>query len=258
MKSLIALSENKKIAIDLNCDLGEGIGNESRIMPFISSANIACGYHAGDMDSMKSCVDLAIQHGVAIGAHPSFYDRENFGRTELPATAPEVYDLVTRQVQSLATIACEAGTKLHHVKPHGALYNMAARTRSLAAVIALAVKDVDQNLIIYGSRALVSEARMIGMKAANEVFADRKYNADGSLVSRKIPGSLLSPIEKAIDQALQMINTGTVESITGVQIPLEVDTVCVHGDGPRAEELVKLLHDELDKLGISIRPPEFS
>ncbi|MBL7750254.1 MAG: LamB/YcsF family protein [Chitinophagaceae bacterium] len=246
-------NESASLTIDLNCDLGEGIGNDALIMPYISSANIACGYHAGDDTTMKSTIELALRHGVALGAHPSYLDRENFGRTDLLLSPPEVYDIVTDQVNKLTTIAQTFGTKLHHVKPHGALYNKAATTRSLAAIIALAVKDVDDELMIYGSRALVSEARKIGMRAAHEVFADRAYNADGSLVSRKTPGHFIEDNQKAVDQVIRMVTTGKVMTISGEEIDIIADTVCIHGDGPHAPELAKAIRMSLvaHKINIS-------
>ncbi|MDX1954202.1 MAG: 5-oxoprolinase subunit PxpA [Chitinophagaceae bacterium] len=248
-------NESASLTIDLNCDLGEGIGNDALIMPHISSANIACGYHAGDDTTMKATVELALQHEVALGAHPSYMDRENFGRTDLLLSPPEIYDLVTAQVFKLAGIAKTFGTKLHHVKPHGALYNKAATTRSLAAIIALAVKDVDDELFIYGSRALVSEARKIGMRTAHEVFADRAYNTDGSLVSRKVPGYFIDDNKKAVNQVIKMVTTGKVQTISGEEIDIIADTVCIHGDGPHAPELAKAIRKKLAAQKINISKP---
>lgn len=242
------------LTIDLNCDLGEGIGNDAQIMPFISSANIACGYHAGDEDTMKATIELAMKYGVSIGAHPSYLDRANFGRTEFQLSPPEVYDLVTEQVGKLASIATALGTSLHHVKPHGALYNKAAGTPGLAAIIALATKDVSDKLVMYGSRALVTEARKIGLKAANEAFADRRYNADGSLVSRKLPGAVIEDEEMAAEQVMMMIQTGKVKAINDEMIDITVETVCVHGDGTNAHLLAKLIRQNLDARQIKVSP----
>ncbi len=255
MSRSIQTNETSLLTIDLNCDLGEGIGNDALIMPHISSANIACGYHAGDADTMKSTVELAIKYGVAIGAHPSYLDRANFGRTDFQLSPPEVYDLVTDQVNKLATITRSFGATLHHVKPHGALYNKAASTPGLAAVIALAAKDVSDGLVIYGSRALVTEAKKIGMKAAHEGFADRRYNADGSLVSRKAPGALIDEEEQAIQQVLMMIKEGKVKAINEELLDIKVDTVCIHGDAPGAVRLAEAIRQSLKTNRVKVSPP---
>lgn len=230
--------------IDINCDLGEGMMSDEAIMPFINSASIACGYHAGDEDSMKRTVELALKHNVLIGAHPSFMDRENFGRTDIRLPLAEVYDLVSKQIQLLSEIAISFGATLHHVKPHGALYNMAARARPLAAVIALAVKDADEKLKLYGLSGshLISEAKKIGLKPSSEVFADRTYQDNGFLTSRLKQGALISDIDKALQQVLQMIKEGTVTTISGKIIPIVAETICVHGDNEHALEFAKAIN----------------
>ena len=233
------------------------MGNDALIMPHITSANIACGYHAGDPATMKATVELALQHGVSIGAHPSYPDRDNFGRTDMVLSPPEVYDLVTEQIEALDRIAREAGGHLHHVKPHGALYNKAASTRGLAAIIALAVKDVDANLVIYGSRALVSEARKIGLRAAYEAFADRRYNVDGSLVSRKTPGSFIEDVHQSTEQVLMMVEHKKVQTLQGEAIDMAPDTICIHGDGPQAPQLAQQLRETLLSRQIQIAAPRF-
>jgi UPF0271 protein len=235
---------------EVNCDMGEGFGNDEAIMPFISSANIACGYHAGDEDIMKHTVDLAIKHKVFIGAHPSFLDRENFGRTEMHLPLNQVYDLVTKQIHLLNEITKTAGVSLHHVKPHGALYNMAARTKPLAAVIALAVKDVDEKLKLYGlsDSHLIQEAQKIGIKTASEVFADRSYQEDGKLTPRSRPYALIEQADKMIQQVLQMIKEGTVTTMSGKIIPVIAETICIHGDGEHAVEFAKVIHDAIQKM----------
>lgn len=229
---------------DINCDMGEGIGNDEAIMPNISSANIACGYHAGDKDTMKRTVDLAMKFNVAIGAHPSFLDRENFGRTDIRLPLQEVYDLVTKQICLLDDIVKSAGGILHHVKPHGALYNMAARAKPLAAVIALAVKDSNEKLILYGLSGshLIKEAKKIGLKTANEVFADRTYQDDGRLTPRCKDDALIKETDKAVQQVLQMIKEGSVTSCNGKAFPIIAETICIHGDGEHAVEFAKALH----------------
>lgn len=235
--------------IDINCDLGEGMNNDEAIMPFINSANIACGYHAGDEDTMKRTVELAMKHNVFIGAHPSFLDRENFGRTDIRLSLSEVYDLVSNQIHILNDITKSFGTMLHHVKPHGALYNMAARARPLAAVIALAVKDADEKLKLYGLSGshLINEAKKIGLKSASEVFADRTYQDNGFLTSRIKPGAIVTDIADAVKRVQQMIKEGTVTTISGKIIPIVAETVCIHGDNEHAVEFVKAIHSAVNE-----------
>jgi UPF0271 protein len=235
--------------VDINCDLGEGIGNDQAIMPFISSANIACGYHAGDKDTMKRTVDLALKYHVSIGAHPSYYDRENFGRTDTRLPLSEVYDLVTKQIYVLKEITKSSGASLHHVKPHGALYNMAARLKPLSAVIALAIKDVDERLKLYGLSGshLITEAKKIGLKAVNEVFADRTYGDDGRLTPRAKPEAFITETDQVVQQVLQMVTQGTVTTASGKLIPVVAETICIHGDGEHAVEFAKAIHQLINK-----------
>jgi UPF0271 protein len=234
---------------DINCDMGEGISNDEAIMPFISSANIACGYHAGDEDTMKRTVELAMKHNIFIGAHPSYLDRENFGRTDIRIPLDEVYDLVTKQIHLLLEITKAAGTTLQHVKPHGALYNMAARAKPLAAVIALAVKDVDEQLKLYGLSGshLINEAKKIGVKSVSEVFADRTYQDDGRLTPRSRPDALLNDANKVVQQVMQMIKEGTVTTVSGKIIPIAAETICIHGDGEHAVEFAQAIHEAIKK-----------
>ncbi|MBI5858155.1 MAG: LamB/YcsF family protein [Sphingobacteriales bacterium] len=230
--------------IDFNCDMGEGIGNDDLIMPYISSANIACGYHAGDEDTMKKTVELAMKSNVFIGVHPSFSDRENFGRTDIRLPLQEVYDLLTKQINLLDDIVKSFGSTLHHVKPHGALYNMAARAKPIAAVIALAIKDVNEQLVLYGLSGshLITEAKKIGLKTASEVFADRTYQDDGRLTPRSKNNALINDTDKAVEQVLQMIEKGTVISVNGISVPIVAETICIHGDGEHAVEFAKAIH----------------
>jgi 5-oxoprolinase (ATP-hydrolysing) subunit A len=241
--------------IDINCDMGEGIGNDELIMLFISSANIACGFHAGDGNTMKETVSLCIKHNVSIGAHPSFADRENFGRSELKLTPGEMYDLVVRQIKLLEEIVKAAGSELKHVKPHGALYNMAAKNSQLAAVISLAVKDVDPKLILFGlsGSQLIKQGKNIGLKTASEVFADRTYLDSGNLTPRHLPGALIEDADKSLAQVLQMVNEGTVTTLSGKKIPMVADTVCIHGDGVHAVAFAKAIFQSLKENNIEIK-----
>lgn len=240
--------------IDINCDMGEGIGNDELIMPFISSANIACGYHAGDENTMKQTVELCSKHKVAIGAHPSFFDRENFGRTDFHLPLEEIYDLVTKQIHLLDKTVIKFGANLHHIKPHGALYNMAARDEKIAATIALAIKDINKELIVYGLAGshLITEGKKIGLRTSNEVFADRTYQDDGSLTPRSKSNALIEDTKEMIQQVLQMINQKTASSITRKIIPIKADTICIHGDGKHAVEFAKKINEALKENNIVI------
>jgi UPF0271 protein len=229
--------------VDLNCDMGEGTGRDDSIMPYITSANIACGYHAGDEETMLQTILLAKKYNVLIGAHPSFYDRKNFGRTEITATPGEVYDLVLKQVQLLQKIADENGTRLHHVKPHGALYNMAAKNKELARAISEAVKYCGKDLVMYGlsNSYLISEAKSAGLTTASEVFADRTYQDDGSLTPRTFPDALIKNTDDAINQVMMMVKEGKVKTVSGKIIPIAAETICIHGDGEHAAEFAKAI-----------------
>lgn len=235
--------------IDINCDLGEGIGNEEAIMPFISSANIACGYHAGDEKIIWTTVELCIKNKVAIGAHPSFLDRENFGRTEMNLDANDIYELVTQQLIIIDEITSDLNTSLQHVKPHGALYNLSARDKKVANTIARAVKDFNHELILFGSSGShsVKEAEKIGLKSCNEVFADRTYMDDGSLMPRSQPGAVIEDTDKAVQQAIQLVNDGTITTTSGKKIKLKAETICLHGDGKYAVDFAKAINEGLNK-----------
>ncbi|SKA33302.1 UPF0271 protein [Chitinophaga eiseniae] len=243
--------------IDLNCDMGEGLDNDAAIMPFISSANIACGYHAGNTDTMKKTVSLAAEHTVAIGAHPGFADLENFGRSEQHLSDPALYDLVSTQVYALQIICRAQGVPLQHVKPHGALYNMAARMPAMAAVIAKAVKDVDSSLRLFGlsNSALISAAAAAGLKTVSEVFADRTYQDDGSLTPRSQPGAMIENETMAIQQVLQMVTRQEVTARSGKTVPLKAETICIHGDGPHALEYARAIHTALLHHHLTIQHP---
>lgn len=235
---------------DINCDMGEGIGNDELIMPVITSANIACGYHAGDSATMWKTVELAIKHKVAIGAHFSFFDRNNFGRCEMQLDKKDIYDLVTQQLIILNEITSALDTKINHVKPHGALYNMSARDAGLANTIAKAVKDFDASLILFGLSGShsISEAKAMGLKTASEAFADRTYQDDGSLTPRFQPNALIEDAQKAVQQALQMIKEGTVTTVSEKIIPIVAETICIHGDGKQAVEFAKAIYEAVSKI----------
>jgi len=241
--------------IDINCDLGEGVGNDELIMPYISSANIACGYHAGDENTMKQTVELCKKYNVAVGAHPSYPDRGNFGRTDMLLHPGEIYEMIVKQINSLEKIASERDVPVHHVKPHGALYNMAARDKMLAPFVSLAILDTNSKYILYGLSGsyLIKEGKNLGVKTASEAFADRTYKDDGMLSPRNKPGALIGETDKAVAQVLQMVKEGTVISVSGKKIPIVAETICIHGDGEHAVEFAKAIHKALKAEGIEIR-----
>lgn len=240
--------------IDLNCDMGEGLSNDAQLMPYISSANIACGYHAGDEAIMQQTVALAVRHNVSIGAHPGFNDRAHFGRTEMRLSSAEIHALVTEQVYLLQKIAAQEGAALRHVKPHGALYNMSARDESLAGTIAEAVHAVDPSLVLFGlsGSASIAAAQRVGLRTVSEVFADRTYQDDGSLTPRQQKNAMIDDEETAIAQVLQMITTGTVTSVSGRKVPIVAETICLHGDGEHALRFAEKIFHTLQTQQIGI------
>ena len=239
---------------DLNCDMGEGIGNDAAIMPFISSANIACGFHAGGADTMKQTIELALQYNVAIGAHPGFADKENFGRVEQQLTDEAYYELVRIQLHIIQKHIDEAGAVMHHVKPHGALYNMSAKNYRLASIIAKAVKDHNPNLILYGlsNSYSIDAAETLNIRTASEVFADRTYTDEGTLTPRTQPNALITNEDESIQQVLQMITQQTVNTINNNTIQVKADTICIHGDGKHAISFAKKIAAALQERGIKI------
>ena len=243
-------------SIDLNCDMGEGCGHDDELLEYVTSANIACGFHAGDATTMRRTVEAALERGVAIGAHPSYPDRENFGRSNMNLPPEEVFDIVAYQIGAMKAICEAVGGTLHHVKPHGALYNQAAKSRELSRAIAQAVRSVGPDLILYGGSksTLVEEAVNSGLRAASEVFADRTYQPDGSLTPRNLPNALITDARSAIEQALQMIEKGTVTALNGEEISITADTVCLHGDGEHAVEFAIAIREGFAKRGINARP----
>jgi UPF0271 protein len=243
--------------VDLNSDLGEGAGHDADLFELISSANIATGFHAGDADSMHAAIAAAKAHGVAIGAHPSLWDRENFGRRELPVSPGEVFDAMAYQLGVFAAIAAALDTQPNHVKPHGALYNMAVHDPKLADAIARAIKSVDSTLILFAPQNtdLARAGLGQGLQIAHEVFADRNYLANGELVPRTRPDALLRDPREAATRILRMLREGKVQTVDGVDVEVRVDTICVHSDTPGAVEFVRSLRSALDGQGIVIRSP---
>jgi UPF0271 protein len=236
--------------------MGEGMPNDEALIIFISSANIACGFHAGDEALMKKTVQLAKQYNVAIGAHPGFPDKENFGRTEINFSPTDIYRLVSDQIKLLQTICKDEEVAMHHVKPHGALYNMASKNAEIAHAISSAIYDLDTSLILYGlsGSSLIIEAKAIGLKTASEVFADRTYQNDGSLTVRSQTNALIEEEETSIKQVLQMIQIQTVTSVNNVTVPIKAETICIHGDSARAVQFTKSIHQILKENGITIKP----
>ncbi|HEY2103478.1 MAG TPA: 5-oxoprolinase subunit PxpA [Chthoniobacterales bacterium] len=243
--------------VDLNSDLGEGIGRDDEILDLVSSANIACGFHAGDPASILASIRAAKERGVAVGAHPSFADRENFGRVEMNVAASEIFALVCYQIGAFAALCRGAGTEMRHVKPHGALYNMAAREQALADAIARALLAVDPRLILFAPARSTMEvaAVKLELQVAREVFADRNYMPDGSLVSRTRPDALLHDAEQAAERVIRMLQQGVVRSVDGSDIPIAADTICVHGDTPEAVSFVSELRRRLEEEKVTIAPP---
>ena len=241
--------------VDLNADLGEGAADDAALLALVSSANIACGWHAGDARLMLSTVSAALERGVAIGAHPSYPDRDNFGRSEMQLSPDEVRADMLYQIGALDALVRAAGGRLHHVKPHGALYNQAARDATLADAIASAVLDVNPSLALYGlaGSELLRAAERAGLRAVSEVFADRGYRADGSLVPRSQPGAFVEQVDEAVARTLRMVREGVVVAVTGEIVPLRADTVCLHGDGPHALAFARAIQAGLAQAGVQIR-----
>ncbi len=239
--------------IDFNCDLGEGC-DDVAVMAYISSANIACGVHAGDAETMRRTVALCIEHGVALGAHPSFGDREGFGRREMEYAPEEIHDLVLRQVRALSDAAAVHGARLAHVKPHGALYNMAARDAVLAGAIARAVHAFDPTLILYAlsGSALTAAGERAGLRVAHEVFAERRYEADCTLTPRSHPDAVIRTLDAALAQVRGIVRDGSVVARTGERIGLRADTLCLHGDRVDAAAFARAVRDALHDDGVAI------
>ncbi len=246
--------------IDLNCDMGESygawkMGNDAEVMRYITSANIACGFHGGDPATIRKTVALALERGVAIGAHPSLPDRQGFGRRVMQIKPQERYDLVVYQAGAVEAFARAAGARLHHVKCHGALYNMAATDEALSEAMVRAVKDLGVMLYALSNSKNHAVAKKAGIPVAGEVFADRGYADDGTLAPRDLPGGLIEDPAQAVKQALAMIEQGYVTSLSGRRIPVAADTLCLHGDQPGAVAFARALRQAFSEKGISIAAP---
>jgi 5-oxoprolinase (ATP-hydrolysing) subunit A len=248
------------LLIDLNADLGEGAGHDDELLGLVTSANIACGFHAGDANTIRRSIEMARVRGVAVGAHPSLFDRENFGRKELAVTPEQVFDAVTYQLGVFQAIAETAALRPNHVKPHGALYNMAVRDERIADAIARAIAKLDSNLILFApDNSALSRAGVVnGLPIAREVFADRNYLSDGWLVPRSRSDALLHDSEEAATRALRMLREGKVKSVDGVDVDVRPETICLHGDTPGAVEFARALRSRLEREGVTIRAPRFS
>lgn len=247
--------------VDLNSDLGESFGRytlglDAEVIPLVSSVNIACGMHAGDPDVMRRTVKIAADAGVAIGAHPGYPDLQGFGRRDMNLSPDEGYDCVLYQIGALAAFAQAAGARLHHVKPHGQLYNRAAKDRPFADAIAQAVHDFDSSIVLVGLAGgqLIEAGRALGLTVAGEFFTDRNYNDDGTLVSRARPDALITDDDFAVTRVVRAVQTGTIESATGKTIEVAADTICVHGDNAHALAFVRKTRTALEEAGIAIKP----
>ena len=242
-------------SIDFNCDLGEGCANDADVMPFISSANIACGAHAGDIASMRATLRLCAAHGVSAGAHPGYADREHFGRRALALSREQIRSLLHEQLERIAEIALEEGVALVHVKPHGALYNQAAADAVLADAIAEAVRAFDSNLILVGlaGSRLITAGLAHGLRIAHEAFTDRRYRSDGSLAARSQPGAVIESADAAIAQALAIVRGESIACIDGTALRVHADTLCLHGDGSDAAGFAGSLRAAFDDAGVMVR-----
>ncbi|MEO8365354.1 MAG: 5-oxoprolinase subunit PxpA [Pseudoxanthomonas sp.] len=244
--------------VDFNCDLGEGVGDDAAILPFISSASIACGFHAGGPALMQRSVALCSQHGMAMGAHPSYDDRANFGRIASSISPAEAHALTLYQIGALDAFVRAAGLRMNHVKPHGALYNQAARDRALADAIAMAVRDHDPGLILYGlaGSALTEAGAALGLKVAHEAFAERRYESDGTLTPRSHADASIRDPADAASQVTDILRDGVVIARTGERIALHADSICLHGDRSDAVQFARELRAAIEAAGFVIRQPE--
>ncbi|PYO56759.1 MAG: LamB/YcsF family protein [Candidatus Rokuibacteriota bacterium] len=245
--------------IDLNCDMGESygrwtLGADEAIMPFISSANVACGFHGGDPHVMRKTVDLALKHRVAIGSHPGLPDLMGFGRRKMDVSPQEVKDYLCYQTGALREFVRVAGAELQHLKPHGILYNMMEADEALAAAAGEAAMESQLILMTLASGKYDATCRKMGARVASEGFADRAYNVDGTLVSRKIAGSLITDPARAAAQAVKMAVEGKVRTLDGVEIDISVQTICCHGDTPGSEKIVRAVREALEKAGCQVKP----
>jgi UPF0271 protein len=241
-----------KPTIDLNCDVGEGAGHDAELMPLISSANIACGAHAGNLETMVETLALAAKRKVAIGAHPGFFDLENFGRREREITGDEASRLVLMQIEQFYEVADAA---MHHVKLHGALYNQVSRNAALAEPVVADLSRLWPDLLVFAlaGSVLANVAKSRGLRVAEEVFADRTYQPDGTLTPRTQPNALITDVAVAVAQARRLVEEGVVRAVDGTDVRLQADTICLHGDGPHAVAFAKRLRDEFKQAGIRVK-----
>jgi UPF0271 protein len=251
---------NMNHIVDLNCDMGESfgtykMGNDEEILDFVTSANIACGFHAGDPSTMRKTVKLALEKGVGIGAHPGFQDLTGFGRRNVHVTPREAYEIVLYQIGALYGFVKAEGAEMQHVKPHGALFNMAATDAALAEAIAEAVYAINPQLILFGlsGSEIVKAGEKIGLRTANEVFSDRTYQTNGTLTNRKEANALITDTDTAIQQVVRMVKEGIVTSTLGTEVPIQADTVCIHGDGIHALDFARRISETLKTSGIGVR-----
>lgn len=247
--------------IDLNCDMGESfgpwrMGRDAELMDVISSANIACGFHAGDATTMRKTIEIALEKNVAIGAHPGYNDLQGFGRRYIQMSPDEIYDIVLYQIAAIKGVCESMGGKLRHVKPHGALYNHAAKDPDSARAIAMAVKSIDPGLVLFGlsGSPYIAIAEQIGLKCASEVFADRTYTQDGSLTPRTEKNALIKDSETAAAQVIQMVQKASVTATDGSEVPIRAQTICIHGDGEHALEFAQTVRKCLENNGIEVVP----
>lgn len=245
--------------VDLNCDMGESFGvykkgTDEAILDFVTSANIACGFHAGDTATMRHTVQMALEKNVGIGAHPGLQDLVGFGRRNIDISPQDAYNLVVYQIGALNAFVTSEGGELQHVKPHGALFNMAAKSASLSEAIAEAIYKVNPELILFGlaGSELVKAGEKIGLRSASEVFSDRTYQADGSLTSRQEDGALISDPEVAVNQVIRMVKDSQVTSVQGSDVLIQADTVCIHGDGERALDFATYIRQALERADIAV------
>jgi UPF0271 protein len=245
------------LSIDINCDMGEGMDNEADIMPYISSANISCGLHAGNRESIKKTIELALEYNVAIGAHPSYDDRANFGRISQTISLLELAELIAEQYYEFEKIAIPLGASIHHVKLHGALYNDCAKDAAMSKIFTQTIQAIDPSIMIYGlsESQTILQSILAFQPYANEVFADRTYQKDGTLTPRNLSHALIQSEEAVIQQVLKFLLQKKVTTLQGVDIPIKVDTICIHGDGPHAISFAKCIFDELKNKNIEIKVP---
>ena len=251
--------------IDINCDMGEStmlwpyeINNDIQLLDFVSSINLACWEHAGDEETSKLLMDEAIERNIGIGAHPSYPDRQNFGRSAMEMETGQLFDSIAMQIERLNHLAFSSGTQLNHVKPHGALYNEAAKDYELAYTVCAAIQSVNPMLIIYGlsGSEIINAANDLGMQSCSEVFCDRTYQPDGQLTPRKQHGALIPSEDRSVAQALQMIIKKTVTTIEGIPIPVTPETICIHSDTENALEFAEAIYSVLSEKGIEIHHPQ--